>query len=309
VAYLEAATYAPSRRRSPESRNFTLGYERQLAGSFSVSVDLSHNLGRNLIVPTDLNAPAYFDYTTGARRTPQEGDAARPFGVPGAPIPAGVFDFLPDGYPYGGYRNLYLLESVGESEYTAVRLGFERRFVNGFSLQGNYTWSRMTNIGDDFRQGNSLPLNPNDREMERGRSATDIPHSFSVNGIMRLPWAFQLAWIVRARSGATVDPRVGQDLDGNRDSRERPVVDGRILERNSYRLPASVTADLSVVKRITVGPTRLEGRFEVFNVANRLNVDDVNNVWGLGASPLATFMTATDAAPPRRYQVSVRVTF
>ena len=67
VAYLEAADFAPSRRLSPESRNFTLGYERQVWGGMSASVDFSYNLGRNLIVPTDLNAPTYFDYSTGLR--------------------------------------------------------------------------------------------------------------------------------------------------------------------------------------------------------------------------------------------------
>jgi hypothetical protein len=309
VAYLEAPDYAPTKRLSPESRNFTLGYERQVWGGMSASVDLSHNLGHFLIVPTDLNAPSYFDYSTGLRRTPQQGDAARPFGVPGRPIPVGAFDFLPNGYPNSGYLNLYLLESSGDSKYTALRFAFERRFVNNFSLQGNYIWSRVTNNGDDFRQANSLPLNPNDREAERSRGATDIPHSFSVNGIYRMPWDLQVAWIVRARSGATVDPRVGQDLDGNRDTRERPAINGVIMERNSFRRPAYANADLSIVKRVAVGPTRLEGRFEVFNVTNRLNVDGVNNVWGVNQTPLPLFMTATSASPPRRFQVSFRVTF
>jgi hypothetical protein len=55
--------------------------------------------------------------------------------------------------------------------------------------------------------------------------------------------------------------------------------------------------------------TRLEGRFEIFNIANRFNVDGVNNVWGVGQTPLPLFMTATRASPARRYQVSARVTF
>jgi TonB dependent receptor/Carboxypeptidase regulatory-like domain len=309
AVYMEAAEYAPSLRQHPESHNYSIGFERQFWNTFSASVDFTYNRGRKFVVPTDLNAPPFFDYTTGAQRTPLQGDALRPFGVPGRPIPAGTFDFLPDGFPGSGYRNLWLLESSGWSDYKALRFELNRRFVNGYSLQAQYTWSRTRNNGDDFRDGNSLPLDPANREMEEGLSATDIPHQFSVNGIVQLPWEFQLAGIVRARSGATVDPRIGQDINGDRNTRERPVIDGRIAERNSFRRSAVATADMSLVRRIRFAAWALEGRFEVFNLTNRFNVDNVNNVWGLGATPLAAFMTATTTGPPRRYQVSARVTF
>lgn len=309
AVYLQAAEFAPSRRQHPESHNYSVGFERQFWSSFSASADFSYNRGRNMIVPTDVNAPPFFDYTTGARRTAQEGDALRPFGSPGRPIPAGALSYLPNGYPYGNYRNLWLLESTGWSDYRALRLEVNRRYVNGFSLQGQYTWSRLRNNGDDFRDGNSLPLDPNNRDMETGRGAPDIPHQFSVNGIIRLPWEFQLSGIVRARSGATVDPRIGQDINGDRNTRERPVIDGRIAERNSFRRPATVTADMSLVRRLRIAGVSLEGRFEVFNLMNRLNVNGVNNVWGLGATPLSTFMQTTSAGAPRRFQVSGRVSF
>jgi hypothetical protein len=66
---------------------------------------------------------------------------------------------------------------------------------------------------------------------------------------------------------------------------------------------------MSLVRRFRFGGTALEGRFEVFNLTNRFNVSGVNNVWGLDSTPLATFMQPTSAGPPRRYQVSGRVTF
>jgi hypothetical protein len=202
-----------------------------------------------------------------------------------------------------------MLESTGWSDYHALRFELNRRFVNGYSLQAQYTWSRLRNNGDDFRDGNSLPLDPTNREMEAGRGSTDIPHQFSLNGIVQLPWSLQLSGIVRARSGATVDPRIGQDINGDRNTRERPVIDGEIAARNSFRRAANMSADMGVVRRFRVGDMTLEGRFEVFNLTNRFNVNGVNNVWGLGEAPLATFMQATSAGPPRRYQVSGRVTF
>ncbi len=150
---------------------------------------------------------------------------------------------------------------------------------------------------------------PNNRELEAGRGSTDTPHQFSLNGIVQLPWELQLAGIVRARSGSTVDPRIGQDINGDRNTRERPVIDGQIAERNSFRRAGTVTADMSLVRRVRFGGTTLEGRFEVFNLTNRLNVNGVNSVWGLAEAPLATFMQTTSALPPRRFQVSARVTF
>jgi hypothetical protein len=306
---METAEFAPSKRLHPESYNYTIGFERQIWKDFSASVDFTYNRGENVLVPTDLNAPPFLDYTTGARRTAQQGDALRPFGVPGRPIPAGVLDFLPNGYPYSNYRNLWMIESTGWSRYKALRLEVNRRYVNGFSLQGQYTWSRLTNNGDDFRDGNSLPLDPTNRELEAGLGSTDIPHQFSLNGIVRLPWDLQLAGIVRARSGATVDPRIGQDINGDRNTRERPVIDGRIAERNSFRRPSTVTADMSLVRRVRFGSRSLEGRFEVFNLTNRLNVSGVNSVWGLAETPLPTFMQPTGASAPRRFQISARLTF
>jgi outer membrane receptor protein involved in Fe transport len=309
AVYMEAAQFAPDLRTHPSSHNYTLGFERQFWGAYSASADFSYNRGRDVIVPTDVNAPPFLDYTTGARRTAQQGDALRPFGVPGRPIPAGALSYLPNGYPFSGYRNLWLLESSGWFDYKALRFELNRRYVNGFSLQAQYTWSRLTNNGDDFRDGNSLPLDPANRALEEGLGSTDIPHQFSVNGIVRLPWEFQLAGIVRARSGSTVDPRIGQDINGDRNTRERPVIDGRIAERNSFRRPANMTADMSLVRRLRLAGVALEGRFEVFNLTNRFNVNGINNVWGLEATPLPTFMQPTSASAPRRYQVSGRISF
>jgi Carboxypeptidase regulatory-like domain/TonB dependent receptor len=308
--YLEIPDYAPSLRQSPESYNFTIGLDRQLMASMSIALDFTYNRGTKLLVPTDVNAPPYFDYSTGLTRSPQAGDAARPFGVPGRPIPPGVVPYLPDGYPKSGYRDLYAQESDGESRYTAAAVSVNKRLADDFSLQGQYTWSRARNNGDGFRFGNALPLNPNDRDAEWGRSATDVPHAFSLNGVYVLPYDFQLAGIVRARSGQPVDPRVGLDLNGDRLTRERPFANGVILERNSFRAPDFVALDLGVGKKLNIGATRIEGRIEVFNVTNRLNPASVNSTYGPDANnPRPEFLSINSVNPGRQYQLSLRVVF
>jgi hypothetical protein len=66
---------------------------------------------------------------------------------------------------------------------------------------------------------------------------------------------------------------------------------------------------MSLVRRIRFGGTALEGRFEVFNLTNRLNVSGVSSTWGLAETPLPTFMQPTGASAPRRFQISARLTF
>lgn len=308
--FLDAVEYAPSKRQAPESYNVTLGIDRQLAPSLGVAVDFSYNAGEKLIVPTDVNAPTYFDYSTGLVRTPQAADATRPFGATGRPIPAGVISYLPNGFPLSNYRELDLEESSGHSRYTSLAMSINKRFAQSFSLQGHYTWSRATNNGDGFRAGNALPLNPNDRAAEEGRSSTDVPHSFSLNGVYRMPLDFQFAAIVRAHAGSPVDPRAGLDLNGDRNTRERPFANGTILARNSFRAPGFAVLDLGIGKKVNIGLRRIEARIEAFNVTNHLNPGSVDNTYGPNAlSPRANFLAVNTVSPGRQYQVSLRMIF
>jgi hypothetical protein len=307
--YLDVPQYAPDIRRSPQSRNFTIGLDRQVMSTMSVAIDFSYNRGVRLLVPTDVNSPTYFDYSTGLTRTPQAGDASRPFGAVGTAIPAGALPFLPNGYPLTNYRQLLMIESSGESRYKAVGITLNKRFSHGFSFQGQYTWSRATNNGDGFRAAN-LPLNPNDRDAEWARSQTDVPHSFSLNGVYRLPWDFQVSGIIRARSGQPVNPIVNTDLNGDRVLNERPFANGVILDRNSFRGPRFVQADLGVGKAVEIAGYRLEGRIEVFNLTSHLNPLTLNGTYGPNAdAPLPQFMQINSSNPGRQYQLSLIVKF
>jgi hypothetical protein len=308
--YLSAPDYSPERRKTPYAQHATIGVERQLIHSLSLAVDAIYISGSNLILPLDINAPSFFDYSTGLTRTAPEADTTRPFGVPGRPIAPGESDLVSEGFPFGGYRDLYLLDSRGSSDYWGIKLNLTYRSEET-TLQGVYTWSRTRNDGDDFRPENSLPINPNDLDAEWGPSATDIPHALVVNGVWDAPYGFRVAGIIRARSGRPIDPRVGEDLDGDRKTRERPFSNGRILGRNSFRADAFASADLSIAKIFDLGVDRaLEARFEVFNITNRLNPAQVLDTYGPDADePLPSFLKIASAEVPRQFQISVRFRF
>ena len=309
--YLEAAAYSPEKRRSPYTQQFSLGIERQIVPTVSMAVDATYSLGQNIVLPLDINAPIYFDYSTGGTRSSREADATRPFGVPGRPIASGDSPFVSGDFPFGGYRDLYLLDSRGTSHYRALKLNVTKRYAHHFMLQGVYTWSRTRNDGDDFRPENSLPLDPGNYDGEWARSATDVPSALVINGVWDGPYEIRVAGLFRARSGRTIDPRVGEDLDGDNKTRERTFSNGRILARNSFRAGSVVTLDLAVSKIFELGTGKtLEGRIDIFNVANRLNPGEVLTSYGPDAdNPLPSFLTVASARPPRQIQFSARFRF
>ena len=309
--FLDAPIWADGERQAPRAQHFTLGFERELMPTLSVAFDVTHVRGSSLIVPVDLNAPQFFDYTNGGRRTSSEADATRPFGAPGRPIAPGERPELPDGYPFDGYRDLYLMSSRGESRFWGMKLNITKRYAQDTMLQAIYNWSRTENDGDDFRVTESLPLDPARSGLEWGRSATDIPHSFVLNGVWDAPLGFRVTGLFRARSGRPVDPRVDDDLDGDLKLRERGVDGGTILERNSFRAPATATLDLSVGKIWELEEGRsVQAAVDVFNLLNRLNPRQYLQTYGaLAGAPLSTFLDVVQAAPPRQIQLSVRFSF
>lgn len=309
--YVDAVEWARPDRQTPSAQHVSLGVERELVPTISAAVDVSYVRGSNLVVPVDLNAPEFFDYTSGALRSGTSADRARPLGVPGTPVGPGVVPELPDGYPFGGFRDLYLLSSRGSSRYWNVKLRVTKRYATDFLLQAVYTWSRAENDGDDFRVTESLALDPARQDLEWGRSATDVPHAFVLNGVWDAPLGIRLTGVVRARSGRPVDPRVDADLDGDRKLRERAASPGAILERNSFRIDSAASLDVSAAKEWELGEGhRAELALEIFNLTNRLNPKQYLQSYGPDAGqPLATFLDVVEAGPPRQFQLSVRFTF
>jgi hypothetical protein len=68
----------------------------------------------------------------------------------------------------------------GEAVYNSLQVRVERRFADGYTVNGSYTFSRLTEEA-------SL-LNPTDPSLERRRSRDDYPHRVVVSGIYELPW-------------------------------------------------------------------------------------------------------------------------
>ncbi len=289
-------------RVNPYTQQIDFGIQRSLGEHMVISLDYNHVHGLKLLRTRDLNAPPFFEIGPGRTRTLAQADAQRPFGVPSiVPGPLGI--------DFGGYRRLFLQDSGDSSFYDALKVAFAKRMSHHFTVEANYTWSKAISDSDNFREGDSLHVDPTNMKFDRGLADQDRRHNFALYGLLDLPMGFRFGSVFRAISSFPYTGRVGSDANGDGDggARDRPG----LLGRNTFSGFRNVNLDANLSKRFRVreGHT-LEGRFEVFNLLNHRNVTSVNNVIGLNAAaPPASFGTPTAIGPNRQFQLAVRYDF
>ena len=296
-------------RDTPYFFNTNIGIQHQLFSDWAVSADYTRVYGYDLLVTWDINAPPYFALGPGQTRTAAQANALRPLGSPNT-----------TGGPYGidftGFTSLYLQFNGGNTEYNAIKLALTKRLSQRYAMRVNYTYGRAYGDVDNFRLANSfvpgLTEIGADRSYQWGPSATDTPHVFVLNGTYELPFALRLSGILFSRSGFPYTGASGFDHNGDGFSNngafgDRPAS----LDRNSFRFPRFTTLDLSLAydQRI-MDSQSIEIRFDVFNVMNRRNITNVNNIVGLDpANPPASFGTVTQVGAQRQAQIALRYRF
>ena len=164
----------------------------------------------------------------------------------GAPVPAGSF-FIPAGTPKANpssvLTNTWTWFSAGTSNYNALQIDVNRRFSQGFSVRGVYTFSKALDDGDSLNQttANNAPglvSNPFDLHADYGPATFDVRHIGVINAIYDLPigsgkrymtdasgftnkivggWA--VASIVTIQSGFPFTPQLSYNPSNNGDTR------------------------------------------------------------------------------------------
>jgi len=181
-----------------------------------------------------------------------------------------------------------------------------------FLLDFHYTASSSATYSAFYADANSgIPNEWNNwGSAERAPSDFYQRHRFAANGLIRLPRDFKFSATAILGSGLPVNPVTGTDNNGDTYSSDRPVGFGR----NSFRTPMQTQIDVSLARRVRIAERlALEPKVEIFNLINRNNFITLNNVYGEGPLPRATFLqpvagvAATD--PSRQLQVSVRLLF
>jgi hypothetical protein len=238
-----------------------------------------------------------------------------------------------DGRP-GTSASVLQYTAYADTWYRGLSVAARKRLGDRTQLQASYVLSKAEDLSSDFQssfmpQDNGRGRDPNnpdglpegfDPYAERGPSLQDQRHRFVFSGWYEAPGAIQISGIVTIASGVPFNILAGSDLNGDGDGGSFPSDRARRIPgdarswvpRNHGRLPSDASVDVRVSRRFRKGVSTIEPMVEVFNLFNRANFTDVNNVFGTGAfpaSPLPTYGQFVRAAAPRQAQLAVRLAF
>jgi hypothetical protein len=290
------------------AHQFSAGVDRVL-GQMTLSANVAYIRGLDQIGTIDYNplVPAL-----GAGRRPEDVDGRA-----------------------GTSASILQYTSYGDTWYRGLSLVARRRFTGRAQFLASYVLSKAEDTSSDFQsfyipQNNGAGRDPNnkaglpvgfDSKAERGPSQQDQRHRFVFSGWYEAPAGIQISGIVNVGSGVPFNILAGTDLNGDGDGGNFPSDRARrtagdpssALSRNFGRLPAEATVDIRVSRRFPLRRTvTVEPIFEVFNLFNRANFTDVNNVFGVGtypSAPSSTYGQFLRAAPPRQAQLAARLLF
>jgi len=311
--------------QTPNTLGFSVGFQRELTKDLFLEADYHHRAIRNILGLRDTNI-AFRARLTGLART---------YDPPGTQ----VIGFGP--YYEGKYDGLVI----------SVRKRFSNHYTFGASYTYTNATDNSLGIGsapsDSFIgmvpqvtdpgragtptvpacvgqsnqngsftacNGNFVPQAGtfwNGPDRDKGPSALALDHVFQANGMVSLPWDFQISGLFRVQSGfhyskvyaptSPTDPTF-IDPDGNANTNG---IDLRSpLVRNGFTAPVFVNLDLRFGKQFKFGERyRLNAFYEMFNVFNRQNPASIN------AEPGALFGTLRQVLPGREGQIGFRFEF
>lgn len=316
------------RRKMPFTRSFSIGVQRELIPNLAVTADYIHSDGIDQFLTINLNP--------GLRASTSSTAAiSRQFSTLGAVIQNSPVPVITDSFSNTAFQNLAVSSVTtrindGRTKYDALQLSLDKRFSQGFQFKTSYTLSRgfgnTTGSGvptANFQTQTSLGLEENS-----GPTAFDRRHNFVFSGLYRVPKTRGLivSTIIRALSG-TPFTIFNSTIDANRNginvdplpagtyTNSRTFANGETLNFtvdnkggiNGARLPGFFSVDLRLAykfnftERVNAGFT-----FEVFNIANRTNYDELSVS---GDRSQSTFLIPSVAKPPRTMQLGFRVAF
>jgi hypothetical protein len=290
--------YIPANRLlNPYSLQYSLAYEGQLGKGFVLTVDGLHSHVLKQMRVNDVNHPAAFTRTApGQVRSAAAADSTRPYRTwNGVPV-----------------RLIAQIENSSSSIYDALSVGVSRRMSRRFFVDAHYTASSSATYSAFYSDANSgIPNEWNDwGPAERAPSDFFQRHRFTSSSMLELPLRLKWSTVAIVGSGLPVNPLTGTDNNGDTYSSDRPVGFGR----NSFRTPMQTQFDMAVSRRVRVTErVTAELRTEVFNVINRNNYLEVNNIYGEGPAPRSTFLSpvagVTRTDPSRQIQFGLRLLF
>jgi len=300
----------PDRLVNPRSQVVSIGGEREVVSGLFAGADYVHQHVRDLDRTVDLNAPLPFDRTApGQVRTVPAANATRPI------LPVN-----------GGVRQVNVLMNLGLADYDGLQTQVTYRGNRRIYASVSYTLSKATNTSEPDGNG----IGPNDAsilrlgEVERGPSLLDQRHRAVIMFHYQFPYNITAGTVTQLASARPFNATTGVDNNGDGANNDRPVIDGKVLGKSTFR--GTPTSDVALFIEGRIKRTermnvllRLEGS-NLFNHGNFLGRGQT--VYGDTGTANPTFGqfvavgTATNAIPafanidpPRMFQLQVRFVF
>lgn len=282
---------------NPYSTQWSLGIEHSIGSSSVVGISYLGTKGTHLIS----QAPGAL-----TNIAPWDGVTLSANGLPD-------YQFRRIDPRFSQYR---VSASEGNSIYHGMSINAKKRFSSSFAFNANYTFSKTIDDSTNL-SGSTGPQDPYRRDLERGLSSNDVRHRLTLDLTAAVPKTFprvlhdfSAAVITTLNSGRPYSFRVGADLNHDfNNATDRVGLSGRDVLVG----PGFASVDLRISRQISLSERlKLEVIGEAFNLFNRFNIQDVNDVYGratFAQPPLPTFKTPTSAFDPRDIQLAVKVRF
>jgi hypothetical protein len=314
-------TAVDSTFETPHTLGFSVGVQRELTKDMMFEVDYHHRKMNNLL-GLRLSNLAFISRVVGRRLDPP-GPELPTFG----PFFEGQYDALVASFNKRLSNRYQIGASYTWSKATDNSLGINTPPTDNFigvaplvtdpgraatptvpacPSQNNSTSSFISCRGNFVAAAGTFVNGP---DLDKGPSALALDHIFQVNGLVDLPWQFQIGGIFRAQSGFHFSrfDELSRDPDGSGNFNSIDFTAGR----NAFTAPPFVNLDLRFSKRFDVGErVQVQVLFELFNVLNRQNPAAVQNRADSPLRPtLRPFGTADQVLPGREGQVGLRISF
>ena len=311
-------TTADSTFRTPHTLGFSVGVQREITKDIVLEADYFHREMRDLL-GVRLSNLAFRSRVAGIGRSfdpPNTTGEIRTFG----PFYKGKYDALVVSLNKRLSKRYLLGANYTYAKATDNSLGIFTPPTDNFigiapvvtepCPASNPTCTKQTNANGSFtsRNGNFVAAAGtfvNGPDLDKGPSSLALDHIFQVNGLVDLPWQFQIGGIVRAQSGFHFSrfDALNRDPDGNGNFNGIDFTAGR----NAFTAPPFVNVDLRFSKRFNIRErVKAEILFEFFNLLNRQNPASVQNRENIATQP---FGSITQVLPGREGQVGFRISF
>jgi hypothetical protein len=299
----------PAKLVSPRSQVVSIGAEREIRKGLFAGADYVHQHWTDLDRSVDLNAPSVFDRTApGQVRSVAAANATRPI------LPVN-----------GGVRSVNVLMNLGVADYDGLQTQVSYRGNSKFFAQVSYTLSKATNTFEPDGNGIAPSEGIMSRldETERGPSVLDQRHRAVITFTYLMPYNITAGTVTQLASSRPFNATTGVDNNGDGANNDRPVVNGVVIGKSTFRGTPTQDVSVFVEGRLKFNSRsvllRLEG-FNLFNHANLLgraqtiygDTTTVNNTFG----QVVAVGSATNALPalanidpPRFFQFQARFSF